>query len=395
MCLVPLLLSGALLAQAGDAATVSPYARWELGPPTDAGFFPIGVWLQDPRHAERYRELGVNTYVGLWQGPTEEQLAALAAAGMKVVCGFNEVGRAHLDDPTIVAWMLPDEPDNREAKPAAGDKGDKAEKKVRNTPAEIQAIAERLRERDPRRPVWLNLGQGVANDDFKGRGARLVDYPEYAAASDILSFDVYPVANLKRSDGADLLWYLAKGLGRLREWGGPEKVLWNFIECTSIHDPALKATPEQVRSEVWISIVHGSRGIVWFVHQFVPELDTTALFKDAPMVAMVKRVNAELASYAAVLNGPDQPGVEVTSAPADVPVALLAKRHGEDVWVFAVGMRNAPTEATFRWRGSAQAASAAAVEVLGEERRLPLADGSWRDRFAPWAVHVYKLRIPR
>lgn len=368
-------------------AARSPYARWDLGPPADPAFFPVGVWLQDPRHAERYARLGVNTYVGLWQGPTEEQLERLAAAGMKVVCALNEVGLAHLDDPTIVAWMLPDEPDNRETKPDGS-------KRVRHRPDQIRTLYERLRERDPRRPVWLNLGQGVANDDFKGRGARLVDYPDYAAACDILSFDVYPVANLKRADGGELLWYLAKGLQRLRRWGGPEKVLWNFVECTSIHDPALKATPEQVRAEVWIALVHGSRGIVWFVHQFQPELDTTALFKDRAMMAMVQRINAEVAAFAPALNGPDLEGVTVASASAEVPVALLAKRDGEDLLVFSVGLRNAPTEATFRLGEPAplDVAPQGTVEVVGEGRTLPLEAGTWRDAFEPWGVHVYRLR---
>jgi hypothetical protein len=188
------------------------------------------------------------------------------------------------------------------------------------------------------------------------------------------------------------LWYVAKGLQRTREWGGPDKVLWNFVECTSIHDPALKATPEQVRAEVWMSVVHGSRGIVWFVHQFVPELDTVALFKDRAMVQMVKRVNGELAALAPALNGLDEPGFTVESSPARVPVALLAKRDGDDVWVIAVGMRNGAAEATFRWSA---AGSAREVEVWGEGRSLTLERGAWRDRFEPWGVHVYRLRAPR
>lgn len=38
----------------------SPYARWTRGPSTSPEFFPIGVWLQDPANAARYREAGVN-----------------------------------------------------------------------------------------------------------------------------------------------------------------------------------------------------------------------------------------------------------------------------------------------------------------------------------------------
>ncbi len=408
MSLVPLVLAvaSAALQSRAEAAPVSPYARWELGPPVDPAFFPIGVWLQDPRLAQRYRRLGVNTYVGLWEGPTEEQLAALAAAGMRVVCEQNAVALAHADDPTIVAWMLPDEPDNRETKPG-GETG------ARMTPAEVAALAERVRARDPRRPVWLNLGQGVANDDFRGRGARPSDYPGYAAACDILSFDVYPVANLGRDDGADLLWYQAKGLARLRRAGGADKILWSFLECTSIHESSRKATPEQVRAEAWISLVHGSRGLVWFVHSFAPEKDSAAVFRDPAMLAMVRRVNEEVAGYAPLLNAPDEPGVAVHSTTPDIPVAALAKRQGDELTVFAVGMRNAPAEAVFRWRGARAAGdehgtegSAATgeqdaalepegVTVLGEERSLPLEGGVWRDRFAPWEVHVYRLRGAR
>ena len=57
-----------------ESVEASPYAQWQNGPPTDPAFFPLGVWVQDPRNAERYQEIGINTYVGLWQGPTEDQL---------------------------------------------------------------------------------------------------------------------------------------------------------------------------------------------------------------------------------------------------------------------------------------------------------------------------------
>src|SRR4051794_24778408 len=79
------------------------------------GTFPIAVWLQSPSQAERYKAAGFNLYVGLWQGPTEEQLAALTKAGMPVVCDQNEVGMRHKADPIIAAWMHGDEPDNAQA----------------------------------------------------------------------------------------------------------------------------------------------------------------------------------------------------------------------------------------------------------------------------------------
>ena len=97
--------------KAGDAWTNEPWA--------DSNFFPIAVWLQDPAHAERYRKAGINTYVGLWEGPTGEQLAALKKAGLWAICGQNEAGLRHRADPTIIGWMHNDEPDNAQSRGAS------------------------------------------------------------------------------------------------------------------------------------------------------------------------------------------------------------------------------------------------------------------------------------
>lgn len=47
----------------------SPYAQWTQGPSTDPSFFPIGVWLQAPSNATRFKEAGINVFVGRWEGP--------------------------------------------------------------------------------------------------------------------------------------------------------------------------------------------------------------------------------------------------------------------------------------------------------------------------------------
>src|SRR2546423_7241734 len=72
------------IAAEGDLRSQSKYVRWKNGPPTDPKFFPIAVWLQSPKNAARYKAAGINTYVGLWRGPTEEQLQGLKDAGMRL-----------------------------------------------------------------------------------------------------------------------------------------------------------------------------------------------------------------------------------------------------------------------------------------------------------------------
>jgi len=73
------------------------------------------VWLQAPANAERYRKAGLNTYVGLWRGPPEEQLETLQKAGLRLICHQNEVGLRHRDDSVIIGWMHGDEPDNAQS----------------------------------------------------------------------------------------------------------------------------------------------------------------------------------------------------------------------------------------------------------------------------------------
>jgi hypothetical protein len=198
--------------------------------PLASGDFPIAVWLQEPSLASQYKRAGINLYVGLWQGPTDKQLADLKAAGMPVFCEQNATGLQHKDDQTIVGWMQQDEPDN--AQPII----DKQTGKETGygpcvPPATTVAIYRAIKTADPTRPVMLNLGQGVANDAWYGRGSgtSLDDYRTYVNGGDIVSYDIYPVAGLNKPDD---LWYVSKGLDRLNGWTGGKKPLWEAMECT-------------------------------------------------------------------------------------------------------------------------------------------------------------------
>ena len=46
-------------------------ADFENGFPHQPDFFPIGVWLQSSFRAPKYKAIEINTYVALWEGPTE------------------------------------------------------------------------------------------------------------------------------------------------------------------------------------------------------------------------------------------------------------------------------------------------------------------------------------
>ena len=363
----------------------SPYAKWTNGPSADPSYFPLAVWLQAPNNAPRYAALGINTYMALWQGPTEEQLEGLRDTGIRVICDQNAVGLQHRDDPLIMAWMHGDEPDNAQPKPEGGWGPAIPTQKIIDD-------NQNLVKQDPTRPVVLNLGQGVANDEWIGRGCKMEDYPEYVKGCDIVSFDVYPVVGIRKPDGENYLWYVPKGVMRLREWTNDQKIVWNVVECTRIGMPDKKATPHQVKAEVWMSLIHGSTGLVYFCHQFEPNFIEAALLADPEMSEAVKAINTQILELAPVLNSPTvADGATVQSADANVPVAAMVKQYGGATYLFAVGMRNAPTRATFEVKGLPAQARA---EVLGEDRTADVRDGRFADDFAAYDVHLYRIAAP-
>ena len=367
-------------ARAGDF-----YAKWNHGPSVDKSFFPIAVWLQSPAKAPQYREAGINIYVALWRGPTEEQLQMLKQAGMLLVCDQNKVALAHKDDPTIIGWMHGDEPDNAQSLGQGKGYGPPV-------PSEkIVADYERIRAADPSRPVMLNLGQGVAWDGWYGRGVRTnhpEDYPLYVKGCDIASFDIYPVVHDK-PEVAGKLWYVARGVERLRQWAGGQRLVWDCIECTRISNPTQKATPHQVRCEVWMSLIHGSMGLIYFVHEWQPKFNESAILSDPEMLAGVTRVNRQIAELAPVLNSPTVPD-GATAVPADstVPVAVMMKRYEGATYLFAVAMREGQTRARFTIQGLS---GDQPVEVLGESRSLTAHNGAFDDDFKLWDVHLYRI----
>ncbi len=371
------------------AVAGNPYEKWAKGPPSDPGFFPLAVWLQAPANAQRYRKAGFNTYVGLWRGPTEEQLATVEKAGLRLICHQNEVGLRHRDDSTIIGWMHGDEPDNAQSLGQGNGYGPPI------PPERIIADYQRIRIADPSRPVLLNLGQGVAFDNYIGRGVRRnhsEDYQKYLKGCDIASFDIYPV-NHDKSEVSGKLWFVAQGVERLVKWSGGEQIVWNCLECTRIGDVDRKPSPHQVRCEAWMSLIHGSRGLIYFVHQFKPAFREAALLDDSEMLAAVTALNQQIAELAPVLNSPTIRDVAgVRSENSDVPIAMMLKKQKGATYLFAVGMRDGITTATFTLGGIKGEKK---IEVLGENRTMVANNSSFSDHFSPWDVHLYRIPAER
>lgn len=355
----------------------SYYEHWSRGFPADSSYFPIGVWMQNPANAPRFQAVGVNHYIGLWQGPTEEQLSGMADAGMHVVCEQAGVWQAHLKDSLIQGWLDAAAPDNAQENPD-GSYAPCIE------PAVTQARYAEMTAADPTRPMTLMLGQGVATPDWVGRGectGRTEDYPEYAKAADVLVNYTYPLNN------GHPLELVATGIDKLNRYANYSKPILADLEASNING-SVRPTPHQLRAEVWMSIIHGAAGIQYFCHQMEPNFNETDCLDDAPTAAALTQINAQLRELAPALNTQSF-GLSPVSANPGAPVRAVLKKVGRDRYVFAVSMADTATTALFPLAGIGAPSS---IEVLGEGRNLALTNDAFEDAFEGYGVHLYRLR---
>lgn len=350
-------------------------------------FFPIAVWAQNPTNAEAYKNIGVNMFVAV--NLNQETLDLLKKAGMLAIAHQNDFGRANLIDKTIYAWMHGDEPDNAQAK-KNGEKG--YDPCV--DPAIIIADYEKIKKSDPSRPVYLNLGRAVAYTKWGGRGACTGNVDSYKMskngylkACDLASFDIYPV-NASEPEVKNRLEWVATGIKNLIEWSDYSKPMWCWIETSKIGEKTdRKPTPAEVKSEVWMALIHGAKGFGYFCHSFLKPMDTAAPLHDPEMSAGLKSINAEVTSLAKVLNSDNTKGyATAVSSNNEVPVDIMTKKQGKENYIFAIAMRSGDTKASFNVKSGKQ------VEVLGENRTIKISKGQFSDDFSSYGVHLYKIK---
>lgn len=200
LALVAVAHTNALFSELSDGLTVGSVGGMPIT--SVNGSFPMGVWLQAPRLAQRYRdEVGINLFIG--GDLSETDLEDYRKAGMPFIntqTSFSLKNALH--EPLLYGYNQMDEPDNAQANPNGTGYLPCVD------PKKTQALYAKWKAADPNRPVFQGLGQGCAYKNYVGRGAcrnKTDMYAEYAKAADIVSFDIYPV-NAEEPEVKDKLW---------------------------------------------------------------------------------------------------------------------------------------------------------------------------------------------
>jgi hypothetical protein len=140
-----------------------------------------------------------------------------------------------------------------------------------------------------------------------------------------------------------------------------------------------------------MSIINGSRGIIYFVHQFQPRFVEATWFESPDIAAAVGRINAQVQGLAKVILKPasnDVAGITLRDprkqAMSSDSIAITSRRHGCSLYVFAVSLSNQPLRARIDL-----SKSPGTLIAIDEERQLEPKGSVLEDDFRPYEVHLY------
>lgn len=369
-----------------DPAYVGPkyYSAWKAGLPSDPAFFPVGVFDQTPQRPDRgataadYQAWGANTFVGLYTyGDSPWTAQALAAAKAR---GMYTIGAATPDADSFPGGsanrgnlVQPDEPEGRVP------------------PATYDADARKAKQQDPERPTYGNFTKGMV---YAGSTS---DLQLYCKNIDITSTDIYGYTDPWEAGGPHSgAWVYGLGIDRQQQLC-PGKAAWGFVETTRPFSQSKdRITPDEAEQAVYNVLVHGGRGVEYFIHDFAGGGGEYALMTDAaaaPVKTRLAAVNAWIRTNAPALNAPTVSGVTVRSSTA-VPGTVLPKDVGGRLWLLAQAdgdaahTRSGATDLTI----TVPVRDGTVLDVVGEGRTLTVKGGAVTDTFGPYQHHIYRAR---
>ena len=144
----------------------------------------------------------------------------------------------------------------------------------------------------------------------------------------------------------------------------------------------------EMRAEIWNSVIHGAKGIVYFPQQFNPfKFDGTP----SDVSIQMAKQNRILAELGPILALPANPKGMKASVAAPLEAAWRKDDKGAS-YVIVLNLSDQPQKGqSIKLAGIA----GSKAELLNEENRsVPVAKTGLIDDFGPHDVHVYKIGAP-
>jgi len=370
-------------------------------------------------NAENYREIGVNTFLGLWEWPDERGMGtgfnllaaqALKDNNMRAYAGKDLFAVQWLNDhpefaDTFIGYILGDEPDMN-----------KVNGREEHQPAGWKENGDALRKADPWRELYATFGKGFACDPWNGYHAtdtQTNDFLQYVSPLTSLAADYYGLTDPYELPADHGIWTYGRAVANVKKYSGSRPV-WGVVEASCPWTPDQlngnsasnrmydRMQPDLLAPAVWNMIVHGATGIIYFCHDFSRGQNpdgsfTTGLIEDGVfaepgMPDAMKALHEKINQYGQVLMSPDIQGATQVND-GEVSVTLLTKIHNGNRFIFAMGDGNAGYREGQTVNATIEIAEAPSgsvnVIVDGENRSLVMINGVFEDVFDPYELHVY------
>lgn len=395
----PGLPSGVTL-QPLDGGGLSYYNKFSPHFP-GSNFYPLAVWYQRADNQtviNQDKAVGLNTYVVLDNnGQPYSSPALIRSSGMYAIAGPMSGQGSE-----FVGYQVDDEIDMSDT----GWYGAPTTAQLNAHKANIAALPK------DGHPLHANYGKGImfsSDDTASSNMINLVD---------IISNDEYwfTDADLFGANQGGKLFGLGRNMTnaevrrasnygatvrRMRKLANYQKPIWGFVELggpwsynTGTTGSYPFITAPQLRAAVWSCIINGALGVIYFAHTFSSVGGTTGVQRMSdtaangiykPINASLKATNAQVTSFADVLNQPNAVGLVTANA---TQVDTMAKWNNGAPVIFAASKENASTNPQFTLVGGPWTTAT----VDGESRSIAIVNNKFVDNFADGnAVHIYRI----
>ena len=218
-------------------------------------------------------------------------------------------------------------------------------------------------------------------------------YPRYVHTTDVYLPEIYPVfwKTPQGSEVSEVVRDMKRIRSEIAEAGNPLKSVWPIIQHFDGWGWQRFPTFAELRAMSWESIVHGGKGIVWYVYHSRSGRGRGVVVSDEYWNNM-KGVSSEIASFKDDLvarTAAEQPRVEILSGPVKdfygfAPVSVLLK-SGDSPLLATVNAATNAVKAVVRVKGFRRA------EVIGKGITLDATNGI-SDEWEPYGVRLYRLK---
>jgi hypothetical protein len=332
--------------------------------------FLIGVWYQPASSFTAWQVRGINTLFGYESEgnsvSVDDWNAAAVGNGLFMVRQPRANLRDDADEEYLLAWMQPDEPD---------------QKKI--DPEDLQTQYKLWKQTAANRPVLLNVSGG----DLLFKKTSKAQYAEYFKAADWIGNDFYPVTGWNQPT-----WIprMGQAVDQCRQISGG-KPQFAFIETSNqqlawLPKTVRGVTAGELRAEVWHAVIHGVKGIVYFTQQFNPfKFDATPAVVSAEMA----RQNRLLTLSAPYLAGEMNPKGMTASVNPPMEVGWRKGADGK-VLVVVLNLSDKPQVGQpVTMTGDFKQGKATVLKE--DDRSVNVTPHGFVDDFEAFGVHVYEL----